>query len=99
MEREWWGKVEGEGRRMLVECGNGGRNIERDIVRILDMCYHVQIHNSYGSVRLGTDDPCDFRSSGFSPQKALLSASFSADGRSHAALIKLPTSKYFTKFI
>lgn len=35
-------------------------------VRILDMCYHVQIHNSYGSVRLGTDDPCDFRSSGFS---------------------------------
>lgn len=33
------------------------------------MCYHVQIHNSYGSVRLGTDDPCDFRSSEFSPKR------------------------------
>lgn len=56
---------------MLVEFGNGGRNIERH-VRILDMCYHVQVHNSYvqsGSVRLGTDDPCEIRSSAFSPKR------------------------------
>lgn len=36
------------------------------------MCYHVQVHNSYvqsGSVRLGTDDPCEVRSSAFSPRR------------------------------
>lgn len=28
---EWWGKVEGGSRRMLVEFRNGGRNIERNM--------------------------------------------------------------------
>lgn len=43
------------------------------------MCYHGQVHNSYvqsGSVRLGADDPCDFRSSEFIPKGVTVSFFF-----------------------